>query len=291
MKVSLLLQRELIAKSSIYSDDHPDMKRLKREIDLLTGSSDMLPSFQILVAELAEKRLELQDAQRRYSSDHPTVARLAATVASLEAQLRETSNSQQNSYRRRPPDNPQYIQVEAQLNFAERELTALLAQRDQIRRNVRAYQDRLAQTPQTEREWLRVTRNYDVTRQKYQEIRAQLDDAYRAQTLESTQKGQRFSLLDPPRLPTKPISPNRPFILFAGFLFALALSAGSVVALETTDSTVRSSKDVTTILGAPPLATLPVLRNRRDVARSIRSKIFTAVIFASGIALLAAKII
>jgi capsular polysaccharide biosynthesis protein len=120
---------------------------------------------------------------------------------------------------------------------------------------------------------------------KYREIQAQLDEANRAETLESEQKGERFTLLEPPRLPTQPVSPNRPFIFFIGLIFAIAASAGLVITLETIDTTIRGSKDVVAILGAPPLATIPTLMNKSDIAASLRHRIFISAGFVGVIAL------
>ena len=285
------LQRELLTKSSIYSEDHPDIGRLKREIALLSGDAGVRPDLQVLNDELESKRLELQDLQLKYSDDHPDIVRLKASIAGLEAQITRAAARTSPGFRGRSPDNPRYLQIQAQLEFIDQELAALLSQRQELRQAARSYRDRLARTPQTEREWLRITRNYDVSVEKYRTVRAQLDDAYRAQNLESEQKGERFSLLDPPRLPSKPIRPNRPFIFFAGFLFAVALSVGIVVVLETVDASVRNSKDVVAILGAPPLATLPVLRSRREISINLRIKIMTAFLFAAAIAMIVVKVV
>ena len=42
-----------------------------------------------------------------------------------------------------------------------------------------------------------------------------------AKQLESESKGEKFTLIEPAALPEKPISPNRPAIVFLGFILAL----------------------------------------------------------------------
>ena len=53
-----------------------------------------------------------------------------------------------------------------------------------------------------------------------------LDRDGAAQSLQSENKSERFSLLEPPVLPDKPFKPNRMKILVLGFFFAMALSGG-----------------------------------------------------------------
>lgn len=279
------LRRELLTKSSVYSEDHPDILRLRREIRALGGDVGSAQQLSAARGELVQKEAELQEALTRYSPDHPTVARLRSNVDSLRSEVqRLEANPAPRATTQNSPNNPRYLQVRAQLDLVQQELSALNSKRDALQTDLTTFEERLRKTPQTEREWLRLTRDYDVSVNKYNEIRAQIDEARRAQTLESAQKGERFTILDPARAPLQPISPNRPFIFFFGLIMASALSIGAVIALEVVDSSVRGSKDLIATFGAPPIGTIPRLKNGADVAASNRQRLLVGTAMASTVA-------
>ena len=89
------------------------------------------------------------------------------------------------------------------------------------------------------------------------------------QNLESEQKGERFTLIEPPVQPQEPVSPNRPAILALGLLGALAAAVGLMVLLELLDTRVRGRRQVVSLVGVPPLAIIPWVA-RRGEAEPVR---------------------
>ena len=255
------LQSQYLSLSSVYSADHPDLVRIEREIRSLTGGSSPVSSS-ALSTELTAREAELSETRQRYSPSHPDVRRLEAIVTDLRSRLAASLEGPQNNVS--TPTNPVYIQLRVQLDGVNRELTALGAQARDLRAEAIDYRERLVTTPQIEREWLSLTREYDLAVAKYQEIRSQLTAATRAVSLEASQKGERFTLIDPPRVSSEPVRPNRPITLFVGMIFALTGSAAIIALLEALDGTVRSSTDVRSLIDAPPLAVIPYVQNSRD---------------------------
>jgi succinoglycan biosynthesis transport protein ExoP len=51
----------------------------------------------------------------------------------------------------------------------------------------------------------------DSAQLKYQEIRAKQTEVQVSQNLETEHKGERFTMIEPPLPPEKPVSPNRLF--------------------------------------------------------------------------------
>jgi hypothetical protein len=85
--------------------------------------------------------------------------------------------------------------------------------------------------------------------------------------MEKERKGEKFTLIDPPILPEKPISPNRPAIIFLSLVLALGAGVGSAAAAESMDSAVRGAKGVISILNTAPLAVIPYLASDADIGR------------------------
>jgi uncharacterized protein involved in exopolysaccharide biosynthesis len=102
-----------------------------------------------------------------------------------------------------------------------------------------------------------------------------------AVNLETESKGERFSVLTSPGLPSLPARPNRIAILLLGFVLAFAAAAGAVAIAEVSDSTVRAPRDVHALLEIPPLVMIPYIDNEADL-RGRRWKRFAvaATVFA-----------
>jgi hypothetical protein len=136
------------------------------------------------------------------------------------------------------------------------------------------------QGPQVEREYRILSRDYENALAKLKEIKAKLLEAELAESLERESKGERFSLIEPPQVPQKPIKPNRMAILLLGFVFSFAGGVGHVIIRESIDQTIHGSKDVIMITKTPPLAVIPYIQNRQDKAKvTARLATLFAVIF------------
>ena len=141
-------------------------------------------------------------------------------------------------------------------------------------REIDDYKRKISVSPQIEREYRELSRDYDNARAKYQEIRAKQMEAQTAQNLETDRKGERFTLIEPPLMPEKPVSPNRGALLILGIVLSLARSpAASSGCSKGSTRTVRGRKDLVQLLGVPPLAIVPRIVtpvDRRTARRRFR---------------------
>ena len=101
--------------------------------------------------------------------------------------------------------------------------------------------------------------------------------------LEKDRKAERFSLIDPPQLPEKPSSPNRPAILLLGLVLSLGGGVGSAAVLESLDDSVRGSRALSGLLQVPVLAVIPYMETSAERQRQRR---FALLIAASSVAAL-----
>lgn len=108
-----------------------------------------------------------------------------------------------------------------------------------------------------ERDFRALSRDYENKLQKYADLRNKQIEARLAQQLEAGQSAEKFVLVSEAFLPSLPESPNRLGILLLSGLFAFGAGLGSVTVREYTDNTVRSSRTIVDVLGAPPLAIVP----------------------------------
>ncbi|BAV33927.1 lipopolysaccharide biosynthesis protein [Sulfuricaulis limicola] len=280
------LRSQYISASAKYSPDHPDVARLKREIEGLEKQTGSVNSSTEQAKELAALRTELAAAREKYSPDHPDVIRLTKAVAAQEEALKQIRPTPESEVAREKPDNPTYINFKAQLEGFKSQTQALTAQREALKAKLFEYEKRLQQTPEVERNFLALNRDYENTVRRYQEIRQKQNEAQVGQELEKERKGERFSLIDPPQLPEEPVKPNRPAIIILGFLLSVGGGLGFAAAAESMDSSVRGVRGATELFSAPPLSVIPYLRNSEDLARVERKRKIVAMAIAGSFVLI-----
>lgn len=264
-----MLQRQFVRDSAIYSQDHPDILRLRREIETLSAQTGV-PGIDrsILETALDARRQELEAVRERGVTDeHPDVVRLQMAIANLEEALRSAPRTPTRRPPATPPDNPVYLQRQVQLDAARAELDAAIARRDELRRRLESLEERLTRTPEVEREYAALSRGYEQLVAQYGEVLRKQQEAAIAVNLEEQNRGDRFSVVDSPDEPTRPAQPNRIAILLLGMAFAFLGGAAGVAVAETMDSTVRSPRDVQALLEIPPLVMVPYIDNETDLRR------------------------
>ena len=131
---------------------------------------------------------------------------------------------------------------------------------------------RIATVPTRETELVELTRDYETLRQVYTNLLAKSENARVAANLERRQIGEQFKLLDPARLPERPISPNRNQIDLLGALGGLVVGLGLVMLFEYRDSSFRTEADVLGAFRLPVLAMVPKMVGAVDRKRQWRRR-------------------
>jgi hypothetical protein len=198
---------------------------------------------------------------------------LESLVASLEQAMKESALAPKLRSPVGRPDNPVYLQVKAQLDTLQIEKAQLDQERRYLRSRLDDFERRVAQSPEVERQYVTLTRDYESAYRKYQEVRAKQLEAQASMNLETERKGERFTLIEPPLPSESPVSPRRGLILGLGLALSLLVGIGAGVAAGLADPRVRGAVDLTRLLEVPPLAQLPVMvtaDDRRRLDRRLR---------------------
>ena len=250
------LRTEYATSVARYSADHPDVLRLKREIESLGRETGEVSTSDALLEQLAALKTELASLREKYSPEHPDIVRVQRQIEGLEADI---AKAPAGSDRRRNPDNPAYITLQAQMNATDNEIRSLQSKRKDLEARRTDLEKRLVDMPLVEGEFRGLVRELENATTKYQEVKAKQMQARMAQQLESESKGERFTLIDPPVTPEEPVSPNRPAILFLSLILAIGAGFGYAAVAESMDVTVRGTKGVVALLQTAPLAVIPYL--------------------------------
>lgn len=282
------LQAQYASLSGIYSANHPDVIKMRREMDALKKETGSDGDMQEQAKQLTRMRTDLAAMREKYSDDHPDVVKLKKTIAALEESHKKTAAAGSGDAPKfKKPENPAYIALQSQLESTNSELKTLRTKRADLKAKMASYESRLEKSPQVEREYLDLNRDHENSIRRYQEIKAKLMEAEVGQQMEKESKGERFSLIDPAQLPEKPNSPNRPAILLLGMILSMGGGVAYAGVLESMDGSIKSSKMLAGLLDAPLLSVIPYMENSEDRRKKTKLKTSLVIGVISGIALIA----
>lgn len=270
-----VLRNQYEQARATYAPEHPDVVRLKREVEGLEKIVGDVGSGNDRARQLQQAEADLAAARERYAPDHPDVARLERLVEGLKAGA--AGGMASNGADAPKPDNPLYIQLLTQKEALLTERRAQEARRLEVSARSAELERRLETSPVIERQYIALSRELENAQIKYREVRQKQMEAQLAESLESERKGERFSLIEPAMIPQEPASPNRTLILALGVVLALGAAVGVAATLEALDRSVRGRDDVIALLTAPPLAVVPWLENDTDRAVRRRKQVYALV--------------
>lgn len=253
-----------------------DLVQINPELPLQQLSGDQ-SALMTPAQELQQRERELSNLTAKYSDSHPDVVRLQKQIANLSIQVSEAEaanpTSNQNDRTQQAQMNPVYLQIKSKIDSSERELNRLQANQAKTEQRLADYQQRVYQTHQVSRAYDDLTRDLADNLDKYRELRAKQQQAELAQNLEIENKGENFTLIEPPMIPTQAETPNRPKIIAAGLLGSVGGGLGLAMLLEMLFGGIRGYPAITQLLGSAPLVVIGNIETKSDVSRG-RRKIF-----------------
>jgi len=261
------LKSQLASYKARFAPGHPDIVSTEREVEGLESQVKSDDETGDRLRELDEAKAQLARAREKYSADHPDVVRLQRTVDGLESAAEAAAKTGKKREATTHSDNPVYIQVKGELDALAVERDRSVKRRDELQAKFDDYERRMAKSPEVEREFHTMSRELETAQLEYKQILAKQTEAQVSENLESERKGERFTMIEPPQMPEKPISPNRLLIVVMGLLLSLGLGVGAAAARESFDASVRGPNDIRQLLQVPALASIPVIVTTEDRAR------------------------
>jgi len=196
---------ELTAK---YTERHPDVIRLKQEVDQL------------------EKKISMTYMPPRTSNQNEKGSSGSSAYLPLGGREREES-----------------LRLRAQIASKEAEIAGLKRERERIKGTIAVLQAKLNRIPSHEQELISLTRDYDNLKNSYNDLLKRKQEANIAEDLESRNRGEQFQILDPANFPEEPFKPKKWKILLLALLLSSGLGFGGAIVFEGMDQTLHGTKD------------------------------------------------
>jgi uncharacterized protein involved in exopolysaccharide biosynthesis len=201
----------------------------------------------------------------------------------LQERIATLSTRSGDSDRKVASTNDLYVQLDTQIKALDVQIAGIDVRSQELRQKINEYEELLFQTPQVEREYQELSRDLANAQKLYEETQGKKRQAELSLALESSESGERLVLAQSPNVPQLPVWPPRIPIYILGFILAMSMGVGIATVRELTSSTVRSSRDVFELCGAPPIALVPQMNNSaRRVAKVFKDITFIVGVFVIG---------
>ncbi|BBO85853.1 hypothetical protein DSCO28_64190 [Desulfosarcina ovata subsp. sediminis] len=214
---------------------------------------------------LKAAEIELVNLRSKFTDDYPDVKKLHLEIDELKKRM---ANKPDGGLEQ--PDNTAYITLAAQLSSTRAEIKSLLQQKTAMMEKAEDYRQRIETTPKIEQTYNALLVDRNNTQAKYEDLLRKAMEANVALGLEKEQKGERFTLIDPARLPEKPFKPNRLAIGLIGVVLGIGAGVGFAALREFSDQSIHAPQDLARLSNLPLLVSIPTIMTPSD--RRIRNR-------------------
>jgi polysaccharide biosynthesis transport protein len=250
------------------------------QLQLATLSPSLSNAVTDWKTQLGKTQADLIDAEQKYTPEHPEVKRLKRALADLRAQ--GTNGAKIGAA---TPDNPDYLAMKGQLDTASHEVINLRAQEVRERADMAQYEKNMMTMPNVQRDYTALQRDYDNSRERYEDLQTKMKNAALAQTMEAEARGEKFTLVHEVTVPKTPYFPNRLGIILLGVVLGGALAFGVAAMVDASDPTVRGTRDLTALLNSAAIGTIPRMLNPADKRKQKFAWATGLIAYAAAIAL------
>jgi len=108
-------------------------------------------------------------------------------------------------------------------------------------------------------------RDVRVNETIYNTLLQRLETAQITQRLQSSKEGTRYTILDPPRVPLKPIKPNKVVVALIGLFFGAIVGIGLIFGLEFLDKSFIDVEEAKEYLGVPLLGAISKINTIENI--------------------------
>ena len=220
---------------------------------------------------LEELKIQLVSLKTRFTDEYPDVIRIRREIAEMEKQVSEARATRpagsDNTLPATDPDNPVHVNLSAQLVATQSEMQSLERQIQALILQTEQYRQRIEATPMVENTYKGLTTERDNTQVKYNDLMSKYMESQVAHGMERERKGERFTLIDPARLPQKPVKPNRLVIAMIGLVLAMGTGVAFAALREYSDNSIRDFRRLVRASPFPVLAGIPRLETQADRLR------------------------
>ena len=237
-----------------------ELLRQLATIPLTISSAAAAPGGNSLAARLATAENNLDNLKLQYTDKHPDVVATQKLIEKLKDQLEKEGPASPGT----GVSNPLYENVKIKVVEAETEIASLRRSVDEAVKADEENRALMDKAPRIEAELTDLDRDYSVLKSNYEQLLARREAARISQAQEATNSQVQFRVIDPPRLPIIPSSPNRPMLYVLSLAFGVGAGGGLAFLLASLNSSFSSINDLSNRMNLPVLGRVSLIRTALD---------------------------
>nr|WP_319396606.1 hypothetical protein [uncultured Desulfobacter sp.] len=207
-------------------------------------------------------KIELINLKAKFSDFYPDVIEVKQEIQGLTLKVEESRKQEKEKQK-----NPAYVTLASRLAGTKSDIASTLKKIEEMEKQADDYRLRVAMTPSVEEKYNALVAERNNLYMKHTDLQSKMMEAKVARELESEQKGERFSLVEPARLPEKPFKPNRVAIVLIGIVLGIGAGVGLTALIEFSDSSFSNVEALSNSLGYPALAEIPIIVTSEDLRK------------------------
>ncbi|MDD5019897.1 MAG: GNVR domain-containing protein [Candidatus Omnitrophica bacterium] len=242
-------------------------------------------SRKIKEAEISDMKDKLSNLLIDSTDEHPMVKDLRMQIDQAQKEL-ETATFDVENAKPIPNANPIYeTLVKEKLETVTQQLeaggtsTAGLTPLDKVNPVKTGSDEELYKLLLLDKMDATMARDAKVNESIYNMLLQRLETAKITQRLEASKQGTRYTVLDPPRLPLKPVRPNKTLVAFIGVFLGGCAGIGLILLLEFTDHSLLGLDEAKEFLELPVLGGISRILTEEDIAVTRERSRFRTMIF------------
>lgn len=221
-----VLQQQLDGLMLKYTEQHPNIVTLKETLEQLR----------------IKQKQEIQKLKKQY--------------ASIAKQSSSNSGSALSALAGEQSSNPVYQQLKIALGVAEADLASYRARVAEYEERGKDLQERVDMRLDVEAKLNGLNRDYDIVKANFDKLLAKRETAQLSEEVEQRADNVKFKIVDPPRLPKQPTSPNRPLLISGVFLVAIAVGVALSVLMALVRPTFDTRRQLSEGTGYPVMGSI-----------------------------------
>jgi polysaccharide chain length determinant protein (PEP-CTERM system associated) len=219
VKTSERLQQQLEKLMLFYTDQHPDVKKLRDLIPLARKEEEKNEN----PPKKAAPGSDPTDSATKAPGEESSVSMIVTLPKIRNERALQLSEALIRS-------KEEAEKLKTQQDLAAKEIIALKQDQKDVQARLDSLQKGIGGLPIREQELASITRDYEISKANYQSLLDKKLSAEMATDMERRQKAERFTIIDPARVPEKPVKPNRPLLYalcsFGGLLLGIVSALG-----------------------------------------------------------------
>lgn len=255
-----------------------DNERATSSRNLMSDSSAAVSTPEI-DGRIDAQRRSLDGLLQRFTEAHPDVIGARRLIKELE----ELKRKEVLELRKTALANPSVV---VNTSAAYQELSRLLAASEvqvaSLRARVAEYESRfdharemMKTAPQIESEYAQLNRDYEINKKNYTDLVMRRESATMSGELESAAGVADFRLIEPPRVSSKPVAPNRLLLMPLALLGGLAAGLAVTFLMSQVRSVFYDARSLGDVVGLPMLGTITlVMADGTTLRRKMQLKKF-----------------